>query len=163
MRHDVMGIVRRSSGARAGLDARRQLEDHYGNAELMMSWQNDKISALERNIKRLEKQVKDLSSAIKVTSEDRGSARHLSGEPVKTIAVKVSEMTGISVDDILSTNRLKEVAKARQLVMFMAREAGYSLSFIGRVLKRDHTSVMHGIRKEAERRAARAAKEAAAS
>lgn len=37
------------------------------------------------------------------------------------------------------------IARARQIVMYAARREGYTLAVIGRVLGRDHTTVLHGI------------------
>jgi len=38
--------------------------------------------------------------------------------------------------------------------MFVAHRQGLSLTEIGQFLRRDHTSVLHGVRQEAERRQA---------
>lgn len=158
MRHDdIISVLRAQISAHVGLEVKLQIEKLTRNAELMRSWQNDKIAALEGNIRRLERQVENLSAAINVTSEDRQSGRDIVGEPILIIAAKVAEMTGVSVKRILSRSRFKRDAHARQLVMYMASKAGYSSPVIGRALGRDHSSVLSGIRREADRRAARAA------
>lgn len=72
---------------------------------------------------------------------------------VTQIVRAVSEGTGLTVAEILGQSRLGPIARARQLVMFEAYAAGYSMAHIGRILRRDHTTVMHGIRAERERRA----------
>jgi chromosomal replication initiation ATPase DnaA len=71
---------------------------------------------------------------------------------VLKIVDAVSEAAGIPARHILSQKRTAAVARARQIVMYEARQAGLSYPQIGMVLGRDHTSVMHGVKREAERR-----------
>ncbi len=71
---------------------------------------------------------------------------------VSKIVDAVSEATGIPARHILSQKRTAAVARARQIVMYEARQAGLSLTQIGDAMGRDHTTVMHGIRAEKERR-----------
>lgn len=66
---------------------------------------------------------------------------------VRVIAQQVALDTGIPINQILSRERRHVVARARHLVMYRAHKAGHSLSHIGRCLDRDHTSVIHGIRR----------------
>jgi chromosomal replication initiator protein len=56
---------------------------------------------------------------------------------------------GVSEEDLLGRSRRKEIANARQMVMFLAREeTDASLPQIGQVLGgRDHTTVLHGSEK----------------
>lgn len=42
--------------------------------------------------------------------------------------------------------------RARQIVMYVVARAGFTYSAIGRVLKRDHATVMHGVDAEKARR-----------
>lgn len=53
---------------------------------------------------------------------------------------------GVSVAAILSSDRRRPYVCARWDAMAAMRDAGLSLPTIGRVFKRDHTSVMHGLR-----------------
>lgn len=73
---------------------------------------------------------------------------------VLLIVDAVSEQTGIPAKRILSPRRDAATCRARQIVMYEARQAGLSLMQIGDALGRDHTSVMHGIRAEKKRRGA---------
>lgn len=66
----------------------------------------------------------------------------------------VSAATGVSVDDLLGRGRRRKITQARQLAMFIAREKGAAYSAIARVFGRDHTTIIHGVRAEAARRAA---------
>jgi chromosomal replication initiator protein len=68
---------------------------------------------------------------------------------VRRIQEAVAERLGISLDVILSPSRSAPVARARQLAMFLTRElTDLSLPAIaGAFNRRDHTTVMHAIRR----------------
>lgn len=72
-------------------------------------------------------------------------------EPEQVLAV-VASVFGISLDDLLSRSRSREVALPRQVAMYVMREdINKSLPQIGEVLGgRDHTTVMHGCEKVAD-------------
>lgn len=53
--------------------------------------------------------------------------------------------------DILGDSRKRPVAYARHYAMWLLRELGYSLPEIGRQLRRDHSSVLFGVRAHAAR------------
>ena len=61
----------------------------------------------------------------------------------------VAEQYGISVDDISSKKKNKEIAIPRQICMYLCRKyTEYSLKTIGDIMgNRDHTTVIHGINK----------------
>lgn len=63
---------------------------------------------------------------------------------VGQIVEEVSMALNIPAADILGDSRKRQVAHARQTVMYFAREEGRSLNAIGHVLNRDHTTVLHG-------------------
>jgi chromosomal replication initiation ATPase DnaA len=65
---------------------------------------------------------------------------------IRTIIREVAKITGIPQTDILSPKRDRATARARQMVMWKAHREGHSLTQIGNVLDRDHTSVLYGIR-----------------
>jgi len=58
----------------------------------------------------------------------------------------VSRASGVPVVAILGHSRIRRVARARQLAMFKAHEAGLGISQIGRHMGRDHTTVEHGVK-----------------
>lgn len=65
---------------------------------------------------------------------------------IMDILVEECKKGGIHVDTMLSDTRTLKVVNVRHLAMWRARhELGESLQKIGRVFKRDHTSVMSGI------------------
>jgi chromosomal replication initiator protein len=68
---------------------------------------------------------------------------------VRRIQEAVAERLGINLDVILSPSRSAPVARARQLAMFLTRElTDLSLPAIAEAFnRRDHTTVMHAIRR----------------
>lgn len=93
-----------------------------------------------------------VSAARKVSAEREA---HISPPDVTRLIDVVAEATGFTADQILSHTRGGAVEKARHLVMFEAHAAGVSKAAIGRAMNRDHSTVLHGIRKEQARRAGR--------
>lgn len=71
---------------------------------------------------------------------------------VAAIATEVAAGTGLPLSSILSPRRDAALAQARQVVMFEARQRGLSYPAIGYAMNRDHTTIIHGVRREAERR-----------
>lgn len=82
------------------------------------------------------------------------SARIPSGRElaILEIAEEVSDATGIPTAVITGDSRVRHIAHARQLVYYIAHRAGFSLTEIGMVFRRDHTTILHGIRAESSRR-----------
>ena len=68
---------------------------------------------------------------------------------IRSIVALVSARTEISIEDLVSERRQRRTAKLRQLAMWVARKAtGASLSSIGRsVGRRDHTTVLHALKR----------------
>jgi chromosomal replication initiator protein len=74
------------------------------------------------------------------------------GEPaepsVTAVQQAVCAVLHLSVDDMLSTRRTPQIARARQLAMFLSREAtGLTLKTIAHAFNRDHSTVLHAIRR----------------
>jgi hypothetical protein len=73
---------------------------------------------------------------------------------VKSVLRAVSDVTGVSVRDILSPHRQQSLVRARHIAMWMARRHCSHLSYpeiARRFAGRDHTSILHGVNKiEAE-------------
>lgn len=57
----------------------------------------------------------------------------------------VAEAYAISPKDIMAAGRHKAQAEARQVFMMLMREHGLSTTEIGRLLSRDHTTVVQGV------------------
>lgn len=54
--------------------------------------------------------------------------------------------TGQPIPEIMGKSRKAELCRVRERIWLRAHEAGFSSAQIGRVFKRDHTSILHGIR-----------------
>lgn len=68
----------------------------------------------------------------------------------RKIAQKMAERYGTTVDEIFGRRRFPEVVEARFHVWsVLNRQHGYSTARIGRIWGRDHTTVMHGLKKVA--------------
>ncbi len=67
----------------------------------------------------------------------------------------VAEASGIPRRELLSSRRTKRTVEVRQAAMWLARQTSlHSYPAIGRVFRRDHTTVMHGVSRTEARMAA---------
>ncbi len=64
----------------------------------------------------------------------------------KLIINMICEHYGEDLTCLYDTSRIQRKVFARQLVMLWFREKGHSLHEIGNFLKKDHTTVIHGLR-----------------
>ncbi len=85
---------------------------------------------------------------LRVASEGQGSLS------MRQIMLVVSAITGISPNDLRSPRRNARVVRARFMHFWSCRKfTSYSLPQIGHYTgRKDHSSVLHGVRKVAERR-----------
>ena len=75
----------------------------------------------------------------------------LTGKQLDEIQKKVAEHFNISVKELQSSRRARTVARPRQVAMYLAKQlTSRSLPEIGRKFDRDHTTVMHAVRKVEE-------------
>mgnify|MGYP006170817331 CR=1 FL=1 len=76
---------------------------------------------------------------------------YLFGEPrdtVRGIVREVAQRAGLSVSDIYGPETARKYSRPRQTAMYLAhKRGGYSLSHIGRIMGRNHTTVMDAVRK----------------
>ena len=89
---------------------------------------------------------------------DRDTAEHLLGPRVAAatgfdaIALKVAAAFDVKAKDLRGPSRLRTVLEARQVAMYLAHDTvGFSLPAVGRAFGRDHTTVLHAVRKVRER------------
>jgi chromosomal replication initiator protein len=67
---------------------------------------------------------------------------------VSDVQEAVCAVLHLSLDELLSARRTPRIARARQLAMYLCREVtGLSLAAIARDFKRDHSTVLHAIRR----------------
>ena len=66
-------------------------------------------------------------------------------KPMEVILAETAAVFNVSVAEILSEKRDKKLTAARHAAIMMAREfPRYSLTRIGRIMNRDHTSIRYG-------------------
>ena len=78
-----------------------------------------------------------------------GIVELLSGSESKAnrIQREIATRHGMTVDAMKGHSREARFAKARWEVMVALRDEGFSMPRIGRILNRDHTTVLHGLRR----------------
>jgi hypothetical protein len=59
----------------------------------------------------------------------------------------IAEPHGYTVEDILGKSRTKRLVAVRRLCVLMFREHGYSTTEIGRLMGRDHSTIVHALNK----------------
>jgi chromosomal replication initiation ATPase DnaA len=74
----------------------------------------------------------------------RSTAREL-------IIQQVCRAHGLPVPWVLGKSRVQRIVRARQEIMWKLNLLGLSMPQIGKRLNRDHTTVLHGIRKHQKR------------
>lgn len=84
--------------------------------------------------------------ALQLSGETGAEAR------VREIAGEACKIAGVTMGRLTGTDRSAQMCKIRDAVAFKAHEDGIPGAQIARVLKRDPTSVLAGIRREAARR-----------
>lgn len=74
---------------------------------------------------------------------------------IRRIVDQVAAHFGVSKGHLLGEPRAAHITLARHVAMHLCRELhGFSLPFIGRAFNRDHTSVLHAVRRIAALRQA---------
>lgn len=76
-------------------------------------------------------------------------------KPFDALSAACAE-AGISVGDAQGPCRRRDLAKLRFHVMWLLRQAGWSYPRIGKRLNRDHTAILHGVRRWESLRASHA-------
>ena len=114
---------------------------------------------LKSNIRQIEGAIRKLAALytltgnqITVDTAKNAIADLISDDEPVTMTVdrifeKVSKKLGISVEEIKGTRRNREVAYARHISIYLIRKlTNLSLPQIGKILKRDHATVMSSLR-----------------
>ena len=105
------------------------------------------VSELMKEKARLEAELatqRALAEAERLANE----AREWGGRAKCAAIIKLcAERFGFSVGEILSGRRRRPLTRARQAAMWICHEAtARSFPELGRAFRRDHTTIMHGIR-----------------
>lgn len=90
--------------------------------------------------------------SIRPTAFRATPLRNASPDPMSDLLSIVAGVTGVSVDDIVSVGKTQSIVEARHMAMAIAStDLRLSSPEIGRMLNRDHSSVLYGIRQHVER------------
>lgn len=57
----------------------------------------------------------------------------------------IASKHGYTVDDILGKSRMKSLVAVRRQCVVMLRNRGYSTTEIGRIMNRDHSTIVHAL------------------
>ena len=57
----------------------------------------------------------------------------------------IAKVYGYTVDDILGKSKLKALVAVRRQCVNMLHEKGYSTTEIGRIMNRDHSTIVHSL------------------
>ena len=140
-----------------------QLNQKHGNkiSDEILTYITDNISS---NIRELEGAYNKLIALSRISSDEitlemaKNSLKDIIN-PNKTKVInfdvildEVSKHYNISINDILSTKKNKEIATARQIVMYLCNKLTEDTkSNIGNKMGRDHATVIHNINKVKEK------------
>lgn len=81
-------------------------------------------------------------------SEDRDFLLKPISRPIHSLAAEICSKHDVTLAQLQSPIRMKHIVRARWELMYRAnREIGATLPRIGHFLNRDHTTVLHGIRR----------------
>lgn len=114
--------------------------------------QEAEIAELRAGIERRDGEILQLKTEIKLERPDNPAPAELAMDlrhiKLKEIIAAVSDRTGVSAQGILSHRKMVRMVRARQIAWFLASEiTRLHFAEIARRMCRDHTSVMHGVRK----------------
>lgn len=82
---------------------------------------------------------------------------HVRREMAIALARSLSKETGIPVDDILGRSKDAVVLEVRHRLWSMLIDKGLSSVAVGKVVERNHATILHGVRLHRERSRARLA------
>lgn len=66
-------------------------------------------------------------------------------KPMRDIFTEIAQENGLTLADMIDQNRARRYAHPRQEGMLVAFMSGHTVSAISRFLKRDHSTIIHGI------------------
>lgn len=145
MSNERLGIVEQRAHERKvyGRFVDRRVERLLSGDDVQASIQRQITKRLKAEIERIvERQTAERIAEIQSTNG-------ASVPSIKAILRAVSEATGFSVLELISPRRARPVSRARCICYWLMKTLrADSLPSIGRALgNRDHTTIMHGLRK----------------
>jgi len=124
------------------------ITDRLGMAEARAARMEARIAQQDKLIEAQARQIDAIAAAL------RGAPVHsavaipppLYKRRMSDIAAAFAMAHDLSVLELKSATSVRHIAWPRQDAMLAMSEDGFSLKQIGRFFKRDHTTVLHGIR-----------------
>ena len=110
--------------------------------------------SLEIEVQRLREQIADQQTKItELCTSLEAMGQFSDPQLARKLAISVATKHGISFSDLVSHRREKTLVRARHEAMWrLRRNTRLSLPQIAKILgKRDHTTIMHGIRQHEKR------------
>lgn len=118
------------------------LREHHPEREVS-------IKAKQRPVPPIELTAIDVAgkrlAAIKVAMSSADTM-----QPLRRLMLLCAVEFGICPSDLRGNQKLKAMLPPRFAMCWIARRAGYSLQQIGLVIQRDHTTVLHGMRRASD-------------
>ena len=103
--------------------------------------------AQARMIQALQREVAQLSAWVKAIVREDQSSPVEGPRLIKPVISAVAKYYDVSLNDLVSRRRTRNVVWARHVAMYLVKElTEHSLPAIGRAFDRDHTSVLHACR-----------------
>lgn len=104
------------------------------------------VAALEELETALAKVRQALADAEPYLPYPRSPRQRSHGLAASEVVAVVAAHFGVTAGELISASRRREVTEARQAAMLVLHDhMGYSYSDVGRMLDRDHTTVMAGV------------------
>lgn len=76
-------------------------------------------------------------------------------DDARSIVEQVARRHAIGILELMGSDRSRRLVRPRWHAYSALREAGFSYPVIGKIMNRDHSTVMHGVRMMAELQASR--------
>lgn len=117
------------------------------------------VSVIDKEAERKAKLIEELQAEV-VSLSTRMKAMVLEDQSplarpsrIKPVVIAVARYYGVTVQDIVCSKRHRKLVHPRQVAMYLARElTGQTYPAIGRVMDRDHATIMSGVRRIAKLR-----------
>ena len=100
-------------------------------------------------MKRSEKIFQLYLKALKL--EKRWASTRRTAFLWRELANDICDQHGVILEEVLTRSKNRIITQARQHIMYELRHRGWSLMQIGKVLNRDHTTIIFGIKAHEKR------------
>ena len=99
-------------------------------------------------VARLKRRIRLIAALLERLQQRRGVMERSAQPSVEAIMRATCAHFGVALIDMQSHRRSKHINRPRQIAAYLARQlTSQSLPQIGRRMRRDHTAIMHSIRK----------------